>query len=126
YRQLGGLTATVDGSVIFASIGDRLAAFDAGAGHVVWRFDEALANSAGLAASPRGDLLVAANGDGVAIFDARTGRPGPRFGNGAAEGIIWKDGGLLDKLTGTEESAVSWTPHPRFSPGGDVVALQDS
>jgi len=125
HAQLGGLCASIDGSVLFASVGQRIGAFDARSGQVLWRFDEALSNPARLAVSPRGDLLVAAGYDGVAMFDARTGRPGARFALPCPSGVSWPEGGLMSRIRREEDGTSSWTPRPKFSPAGDAVALQD-
>jgi WD40 repeat protein len=124
YNHLGGICATTDGATVFVSLGGRLGAFDTKTGALVWRFDDALTNASRLAVSPRGDLLVASGKGGVALFDARTGQPGARFPFGCARAVAWPDsgGGLFRKA---ELGEWSWSPRPRFSPSGHLVALQD-
>lgn len=122
YETLGGLACTLDGRVVFASVGSRLGAFDTTTGKILWRFDGALTNASRLAVSPRGDVLVAAGYDGVALFDARTGQPGARMPLGHARGVSWPEPAGFMK---TEPLELSWSPRPRFSPSGDLVALQD-
>jgi hypothetical protein len=124
HAGLGGLCASADGGLLFVSVGTRLGAFDTATGKIAWRFDDALTNPSRLAVSPRGDVLVAAGYDGVALFDARTGQPGARFPLGQARGVSWAEGGggLFGK---PEVCELSWSPRPRFSPSGDMVAVQD-
>ena len=121
--QLGGLAATADGRVAFISLGARLGAFDTRTGKIIWRFDQALLHASRLAVSPRGDVLVAAGYEGVALFDARTGQPGARMPLAAARAVSWpQPTGSFGKKEAFE---LSWSPRPRFSPNGDLVALQD-
>lgn len=124
YEHLGGIAATLDGRVLYISLGSRLGAFDTTSGALLWRFDDALLNAARLAVSPRGDVLVAAGPDGVALFDARTGQPGARYPLAGARNVSWPEGGggLFSK---PEVGLYSWSPRPRFSPLGDLVAVQD-
>jgi WD40 repeat protein len=124
YHHLGGIAARRDGRVVFISVGSRLGAFDTTAGALLWRFDDALLNAARLAVSPRGDVLVAAGPDGVALFDARTGQPGARYPLACPRNVSWPDegGGLFSK---PKQGLYSWSPRPRFSPLGDLVAVQN-
>jgi WD40 repeat protein len=124
HDSLGGIAATPDGNTVFISLGERLGAFDTTTGRLCWRFDGALRNASHIAVSPRGDVLVAAGYDGVALFDARTGQPGMRFPLPGATTVSWPEGGggLFKKA---DRNEWSWTPRPRFSPAGDLVALQD-
>jgi hypothetical protein len=128
YANLGGIAATPDGARLFVSVGRRVGAFDTYSGAILWRVDEALYDGARLAVSPRGDLLVAAGHDGVAFFDARTGKAGPRYQFRCARSVAWpevyEEGGLL-KRRQVELGYHSWSPRPRFSPRGDLVAVQD-
>lgn len=124
YNQLGGIAASVDGRLVFVSLGSRLGAFDTATGKIVWRFDDALLNASRLAVSPRGDVLVAAGYEGVALFDARTGQAGARYPLAAARAVSWPEAG--PGIFGTAaHSEYSWSPRPRFSPNGDLVAVQD-
>ena len=124
YAQLGGICAIPSGEVVFLSLERRLGAFDTAKGTILWRFDDALTNASRLAVSPRGDVLVAVGYDGVALFDARTAQPGARYPLPCSRGVTWPSGGagLFRK---EEHGEYSWSPRPRFSPRGDVVAVQD-
>ncbi len=123
YNHLGGICATADGAVLFVSIGERLGAFDAQTGKILWRFDGALTSGGRLTVSPRGDVLAAAGHFGLALFDARTGQPGARYPLSQASGVSWPEGGGL--LRSGEVSQFSWSARPRFSPTGDAIAVQD-
>jgi hypothetical protein len=69
--------------------------------------------------------MVAASEEVIALFDARTGQPGPRWAMPGARGVSWVEGGLMDRVRGEADAEMSWASKPRFSPGGDAVALQD-
>jgi hypothetical protein len=125
YEQLGGIAAAADGSTVYVSLGDRIGAFDGATGGIRWRFDGALMNPARLSVSPRGDVLVAAGDDGIVLFDARTGQPGARCPLPSARRVSWPEGDLHDRMRGEGPMELSWTPRPRFSPLGNLVALQD-
>lgn len=126
YAHLGGLAVAADGSRAYVSCGNKLGAFDVASGRIVWRVEEALYNPGRLAVSPRGDMLVMAGYDGVAILDASTGQLLSRYQFPSASSVKWsgkRKGGLLDRFVGADEH--SWSARPRFSPAGNLVALQD-
>lgn len=126
YASMGGLAVTPDGTRLFVSIGERIGAFDTSTGKIVWRNDAALQNASRLAVSPRGDLLVAAGYDGVAVFNAVNGQAGARMQFSCARNVSWpeRSGGFLERKQ-EDELLLSWSPRPRFSPHGDLVATQD-
>lgn len=129
YHHLGGIA--VSGSRVFVSVGERLGAFDADGGQIVWRLDGALRNASRLTASPDGATLLAAGHDGVAIFDARTGQPGARCAFPCAYNVSWPEMVEDEDMFGRtkhvyEEGVFSWSPRPAFSPQGDLVAMQDA
>jgi hypothetical protein len=134
HAHLGGIAASPDGSRVYVSCGAKLGAFDVETGKILWRVEEALYDAGRLAISPRGDLLVMAGHAGVALIDAATGRIGIRYQLRCASGVSWPEGrraaGLFSRLRGDDddgdgEMTWSWAPRPRFSPAGDLVALQD-
>lgn len=129
YAQLGGLAVTADGRRVFASVGERLGAFDTESGRILWRVDEAMTNPSRLATSAGGETVLAAGYDGVAIFDGATGRARARYHFNCYAGVSWPEasnGGLLRSLVGNAEAMTySWSPRPSCSPQGDLVAVQD-
>ena len=128
YAALGGIATTADGSCVFATVGARMGAFDATTGRLLWGFDRAHAHPPRLTATPGGETIVSAGLDGIGIFDGATGRVRGRYAFAGYEGVSWPDFGaeMLDELLGSSQpSTHRWTPHPRCSPGGDTVAVQD-
>lgn len=126
YASMGGLAVTPDGSRLFVSIGERIGAFDTSTGKIIWRNDAALQNASRLAVSPRGDLLVAAGYDGVALFNAANGQAGARTQFSCARNVSWPEGsGGFRKRKPEDDMLLSWSPRPKFSPVGDLVATQD-
>jgi hypothetical protein len=127
YNQLGGLAASPDGGRVYVSLGGRLGAFESATGKILWRNDNALNNSSRLTLSPRGDVLMAAGYDGVAFFDPINGRPGARYPFPCARNVSWPEQGERGFLgrKKQEEGLWSWSPRPRFSPTGDLIAVQD-
>jgi len=127
YESLGGIAVTPDGSRLYVSMGSRLGAFDTASGKILWRHDEALQNSSRLTVSPRGDWLIAAGYDGVAVFNAASGQSGPRMNFQCARNVTWPEGsgGFLRRKKDEDDMMWSWSPRPKFSPLGDLVATQD-